>query len=109
MTTEAGGGDELRERLALLFTKPEMSLAAMTLGEAFGDQEPERVRVYGGRADAILAEIAAAGYEIRPADQLERVLAWAELAWVEQHFFPASMLPSARLQPGDLDAPGWRA
>ena len=58
------GRDTLRERLALLFNEPVMHLSEMTFGEAFGGQEPDWVRAYGGRVDAILAEIETAGYRI---------------------------------------------
>lgn len=91
MTTDSlpdGPSRDLRERIGAYFT-----WAAPEVGEEFGeyptwDQLTEQDQAYGlARADAILTEIAAAGYVIVKADRFERLRAYVV---ADQEFSQAS-------------------
>jgi hypothetical protein len=115
-TTEAGGivPQELRERIGAYFT-----WAAPSDGEEFGefpawDQLTEEDQSFGLRkADAILAEIAAAGYEIQPVARMNRLRWTARVACSVVRAEPGEDFSDVfadlmtcvddMLQPGDLD------
>lgn len=95
LTTEAGGGvpEELRERLELLIRDERMMYHSTPRREF---------------ADAILAEIAAAGFELVASDRMDRLVALADLAddYCQSGITGEWTCRCAQPEPGDLDRGG---
>jgi hypothetical protein len=95
--TEVGGGvpsGELRDRLVDRFLAKPIPTHWMSTRTSWGNDV----------VDAILAEIAAAGYELVPADRLERLRRIAE--WTEKTPAIAADVCRPMAMPGDLDRLG---
>jgi hypothetical protein len=99
-TTEAGGGVPLLEAVT------EWLWRVYGYPGDFWEAHPVTVDKYWEDAGALLDTIAAAGYELVPAERMDRLRRIA--AWTGHTPAIAADVCRPMVQPGDLDAPGGR-